>query len=176
MKPQLAAYAILVSLLFSTILYAQEEFSKGWVMYLEGMQGASTRFHAEPDTYVGNLQLSPQVTVIPNHVRFAAITGLAFNNKNIYGTYGAGINWKLATLNFNPLGSLLNLQVQLQHLWGTGHQKLFGGGFKAEAGKLILLGITAHRDYSLNQWWLQAGIGLNLLRKKAGSQDPFEKK
>lgn len=174
MKLLLTEFALLFSCIFSAPLYGQEEFPKGWVMYLEGMQGASTSFHSSPDTYVGNLQLTPQVTVIPNHLRLSAVTGLAFNNKKLYAAYGAGVNWKLSTIGFNSLGSLLNLQVQVQHIWGTGKQKLVGGGVKAEVGKLFLMGISAHRDYKLNAWWLQGGIGFNLLRKKAKAQDPFE--
>lgn len=155
---------------------AQEEFPKGWVFYLEAMQGTATNFHARPDVYLGNLQVSPQVTLIPNTLRLSAIGGTAFYNKRFYGTGGAGLNWKLSTVSFPPFGSLLNLQLQLQHLWGTGKQKLAGGGFKAEIGQILLLGVSAHRDYGLNQWWLQSGIGFNLLhKKKRDSQDPFEK-
>lgn len=156
---------------------AQEEFPKGWVMYVEAMQGAVTDFHrSQPDLYVGNLQLSPQVTVIPGYLRLSAIGGGTFYNKQFYGMAGAGLNAKLATVHFNPFGSLLNLQAQLQHIWGTDKQQLLGGGLKAELGQIILLGITAHRDYHFRAWWLQTGIGFNLLhKKKSASQDPFEK-
>ena len=156
---------------------AQEEFPKGWVMYGEALQGAVTSFHARPDLYVGNLQLSPQVTLVPDYLRLSAIGGIAFYNKHWYGTYGAGLNFKLATIRFEPFGSLLNLQAQLQHLWGTKDQKLVGGGIKAELGQIILLGISAHRDYGLHEWWLQSGIGFNFLhKKKSASQDPFDKR
>ena len=160
----------------SLSVQAQEEFPKGWVLYLEAMQGAVTSFHGRPDVYVGSLQASPQVTLIPNTLRLSAIGGAAFYNKKFYGTGGAGLNWKLSTVSFHPFGSLLNLQLQLQHLWGTGKQKMIGGGFKAELGQIMMLGISVHRDYKLNGWWLQAGIGFNLLhKKKKASQDPFEK-
>ena len=157
--------------------YAQEEFPKGWVMYAEATQGAVTSFHARPDLYVGTLQVSPQVTLIPDYLRLSAIGGIAFSNKRLFGLYGAGLNIKLATIRFEPFGSLLNLQAQLQHLWGTKDQKLAGGGLKAELGQIILVGISAHRDYGLHQWWLQSGIGFNLVhKKKSASQDPFEKR
>ena len=166
---------LIAALGISLSMQAQEEFPKGWVMYLEAMQGAVTTFHSGPDLYAGNLQLSPQATLVPDYLRVSAIGGMAFYNKKIIGMYGAGLNLKLATVRFNPFGSLLNLQAQLQHLWGTKDQKLLGGGLKAELGQIILLGVSAHRDYGLRDWWLQAGIGFNLLRKKSTSQDPFDK-
>lgn len=177
MKRLLRRFSLLLIVGLSISAQAQEEFPKGWVMYLEAMQGVVTGFHAsQPDLYVGNLQLSPQVTIIPGYLRLSAIGGGTFYSKHIYGMAGAGLNAKLVTVHFNPFGSLLNLQAQLQHLWGTGHQQLLGGGLKAELGQIILLGITAHRDYHFREWWLQAGVGFNLLhKKKSASQDPFEK-
>ena len=171
----LTALILLFALLYSPNLAAQQEFTKGWVMYLEGSQGILTNFHSSPDLYTGNLQLTPQVTVIPGVLRLAAATGLAFNNKKLTGLFGGGLNWKLATVHAQPFGSLLNLQLQAQHVWGTGKQRLVGGGLKAELGQIILAGITAHRDYTSGNWWLQAGIGFNLLHKQRGKpDDPFE--
>ncbi|MBE7172066.1 MAG: hypothetical protein INR73_15875 [Williamsia sp.] len=176
MKQLLKKFCLLAVLGITLETQAQEEFPKGWVMYLEALQGAATNFHAGPDQFVGNLQLSPQLTLIPDHIRVSAIGGTAFYNKKFYGTYGAGLNWRLSTISFDPFGSLLNLQVQLQHLWGTDKQRLVGGGLKAELGQIFLVGISAHRDYQLNEWWLQTGIGFNLLhKKKKDAGDPFEK-
>jgi len=38
-----------------------------------------------------------------------------------------------------------------------------------------VVGLSAHRDYALNQWWFQAGVGYNLLHKKMAS-DPLDGK
>jgi hypothetical protein len=82
---------------------------------------------------------------------------------------------KLASLNAKQLGSLLNVQLQLEHLWGTDKQKLLGGLLHAELGQLLVIGLGMHRDYGLNDWWFQGGIGFNLLHKKnKGLQDPMK--
>ena len=176
MKLLLRGTFILATMFSFSSLYAQE-FPKGGVLYLEALQGASTRFNKQPDLYVANFQLSPQLTLIPGRLRLAGTGGLLFHQKNIFGTYGGGLNWKLAAINIDPFGSLFNVQLQLQQLFGTGGQKLVGGGIKAELGQIALAGVSVHRDYARNNWWLQAGIGYNLLRRKRNKPaDPFDQR
>jgi hypothetical protein len=69
--------------------------------------------------------------------------------------------------------TVLNVQLIAEHLWGTKDQRLAGGGITAEAGQLATLSIKALRDYHLNTWWLQAGLGINLFPKKP-AENPFE--
>ncbi len=148
------------------------ELPKGWVFYIEGHHGVSTNFHRSPDIFVSGLRIHPQVTVVPHHLRFGATAELAFTNKTFYGLFGPTLNWKIKTLNVKSFGSILNLQVQAEHLWGTGKQQLIGGGLKAEVGQLFQLGFMVHRDYNLNYWWFQGGLGINLIKKKKDS-DPL---
>jgi hypothetical protein len=144
------------------------EFPKGWVLYLEAHQGIATNFKYTPDLYVGGLQLSPQVTVIESRLRLGASAGLVFNNKKFSGTFGPRLSYKLTTLNLKQFGSLLNLQLEAEHVWGTDKQKLIGGGIKAEIGQLLMTGLTIHREYQYNYWWFQWGFGFNLAHKKKG--------
>lgn len=145
------------------------EFPKGAVMYLESHHGLATNFkHYSPDLFVGYLSLTPQVTVVPQHLRLGATAGLLFNNKRFDGLFGANAVLKLKTLDVKPMGSLLNLQLKVEHLWGTNKQKLIGGGLNAEIGEIVLIGLSLHRDYGLNYWWFQGGLGFNLLHKKKG--------
>lgn len=163
-------YALIVFICFLSVRgIAQDdpEFPKGWVFYAEGHHGLSTNFKgSSPDIFVAGLRANPQVTIVPQHLRFGAAAELAFTNKTFYGVFGPTLNWKIKTLNVKSMGSILNLQVQAEHLWGTDKQKLIGGGLKAEVGQLILLGFMIHRDYNLNYWWFQGGLGINLVKKK----------
>jgi hypothetical protein len=158
-------------LLACTFVHAQKdtEFPKGWVMYLDAQQGMSTTFDNSPDTYVFSLGASPQATVIPGHLRLGVQTALLYAYKDISAVFGPRLSWKLKTFNLDPLGSLFNLQLQLEHLWGTDRQRLFGGGPLIEAGQIFSFSLTAHRDYCLNYWWFRAGLGFNFLHKKRKS-------
>ena len=151
------------------------EFPKGWVLYLQAHDGMVTNFTTAPDLFVAGLSLSPQLTVVPGLLRLGGTAGAIFNNKKIAGVFGPNLVIKLASLQANSLGSILNLQLQLEHLWGTSQQKLLGGLLQSEIGQFFRLGFSIHRDYGLNTWWFQGGLGYNLLRKKKkGIEDPMK--
>ncbi len=169
---------LLIIICSTFILYtsAQKdpEFPKGWVMYLESHHGIASNFHKTPDLFVGYLSITPQVTVVPSKLRLGTTVGLLFTNKKLDGLFGPNLVYKIKTLNVKQMGSILNLQVKAEHLWSTNHQKLIGGGINAELGQLLLIGLSMHRDYGLNYWWFEFGLGYNLLRKKKGPpSDPF---
>jgi hypothetical protein len=174
MKQLFTSYACLMIFLSATA-QKDPEFPKGCVMYLESQLGTTTRFNTSPDLFLSTLRLSPQVTLVPGYLRLGGTAAAVFNNKKADGTFGPNLVIKLATLNVKPLGSLLNVQLQLEHLWGTDKQKLLGGLLHVELGQLMVIGLSMHRDYGLNDWWFQGGIGYNLLRKKNKKlQDPIK--
>jgi hypothetical protein len=164
-----ACYLIL---LFCSLnnLYAQTdfEFPKGWVLNLENFQGATTQFNDTPDLYLTELRLTPQYTLIPALLRVGGSAGVVFNNKKFSGLFGASLAFKIKTVNVSNLSSLsiLNLQWIVEHLWGTQQQQLIGTGFKMEFAQLLLLSIVGDRDYRLNNWRFQLGLGINFIRKK----------
>jgi hypothetical protein len=161
-------------LFLSVTAQKDPEFPKGAVMYLESHHGIATNFHNSPDLFVGYLGLTPQVTVIPSHLRLGGTAGLLFNNKKFDGLFGPNLALKIKTLNVKQMGSILNLQLKVEYLWGTDKQKLIGGDINVELGQLLLIGLSLHRDYGLNYWWFQGGLGFNLLRKKKGGPaDPL---
>jgi len=170
-------HLLIISGLFvcSQSLRAQE-FPKGWVLYGEGLQGISTNFGAAPDLYTGSLELSPMTTVVESHLRLGGVAGLLFTNKKLDGIFGPRLAWKLKDFTVSEFGSVANLQLQLEAIWGTSNQRLIGGGPKLEIAKFVTIGITAHRDYHLNDWWFRLGVGYNFLHKKRSStpHDPFD--
>jgi hypothetical protein len=164
-----------ISLSFAASAQKDPEFPKGWVMYLQAHDGMVTNFTTAPDLFVAGLSLSPQLTVVPGLLRIGGSAGAVFNNKKISGMAGPNLVLKLASVQSNPLGSILNLQLQLEHLWGTDHQKLLGAWVQSEIGQFFRLGFSIHRDYGQNTWWFQGGLGYNLLRKKRkGIEDPIK--
>ncbi len=164
-----------ILLFLSVYCQSDPEFPKGWVVYANAHQGMATNFKYSPDLYVGGIQVVPQVTVVPAHLRFGASAGLVYSGKKFSGLFGPKLSWKISTLNVKQLGSILNLQLEAEHLWGTDKQKLAGGGIKAEIGQLLLTGLTIHREYQFNYWWFQWSVGFNLARKKKnGPDDPLQ--
>lgn len=143
------------------------EFRKGWVVYLKLDNGVISNFHAAPDLYVGGLQLSPQVTVIPHKLRLGANAGFVYANKKFSGLIGPSVAFKLKSINLKDLAGLANLQLIAEHNWGTEKQQLVGFGISLELLQKALVSLTAHRDYNLNNWWMQAHIGINLKKDKS---------
>ena len=146
------------------------EFPKGFIMYAKLHNGMITDFTSRPDLYVGGLQLAPQYTVVPHMLRAGLIAGGFYGNKKIQGEFGPTLSLKLKTFNANlqgaGVGSLGNLNLLVDHLWGTGKQRLLGGGLLLDAGNLITFGLTAHRDYNLNNWWFQSEIAIRISKKR----------
>ena len=174
MKKLLTGTACFMIFLFAA---AQKtpEFPKGWVMYLQEHHGAVTNFTSSPDLFISSLRLSPQVTVVPGHLRLGGTAAGVFTNKKLQGAFGPNLVVNLLAPDVKKLGSVLNVQLQGEYLWGTAQQRLIGGLLNIEIGQLIVVGLSAHRDYALNQWWFQAGVGYNLLHKKMAS-DPLDGK
>jgi hypothetical protein len=149
------------------------EFPKGFIIYAKLHNGMVTNFSSAPDLYVGGLQIVPQYTVVPNLLRAGLVAGGFYENKKIQGEFGPSLSFKLKTFNANlhgaRVGSFGNLNLLIDHLWGTGKQRLFGGGLILDAGNIISFGLTAHRDYQFNNWWFQSEIAVRISKKKKTS-------
>jgi hypothetical protein len=153
--------------------FAQDsEFPKGFVMYLKLHNGMATNFTAAPDLYVGGIQVVPQFTIIEHKLRAGIIAGGMYSFKKLQGQFGPTINVKLKTLNASVFGSAGNINLSLDHLWGTGKEKLIGGGIHVDLLNKILLGITTHREYNFNTWWFQTSLGIRISKKKK-VKEPF---
>ena len=57
-------------------------------------------------------------------------------------------------------------------LWGTDQQRLLVGVVNADIGNKLVLGLTVHRNYQLNTWWLQNTLGLRISRLQP-TPEPF---
>src|SRR5450755_283463 len=98
-----------------------QEFPRGWVMYADASQGLSTSFKQYTNYYVGELQLQPAYTIIPEHLRLGGNTGMAYTGDNLNGIFGVHLAVLVKSLDVNFVGrsSVANLQVQAEQLWGT---------------------------------------------------------
>ncbi|RYF91506.1 MAG: hypothetical protein EOO03_01175 [Chitinophagaceae bacterium] len=166
-------FVIIFSMLVSTFVAAQDtEFSGGYTLHAKLHNGVSTNFHRGADLYVGGLQLIPQIAVAPGKLRIGAVAGVFYSGQKLEGQLGPTISVKLKTINAGPFGSAANVHLTADHLWGTGKQKLAGGGFHVDLLNKIVLGLTAHRDYEFKSWWLQTALGLRLSKIKK-TTEPF---
>lgn len=159
---------------FSLQLWAQDpEFPREFIMHLKLHNGMVTNFRGQtPDIYVGGIQLIPQYTIIKNVVRAGVVLDGFYTSKKLQAALGPTLSIKLKTLHAKPFGSAGNIHLNIDHLWGTEKQRLLGGGINADIGNRIVLGLAVHRDYYLNNWWLQNTLGLRISKVKKLSE-PF---
>ncbi|TDH28981.1 hypothetical protein EXU57_02590 [Segetibacter sp. 3557_3] len=142
------------------------EFPKGFIMHLKLHDGLSGKFDSSPELFIGGIQAVPQVTVVENLLRAGLVADGFYTNKKLDGAFGPTISVKLKTLGAGIFGSAGNLQLSVDHLWGLSHQRLAGLGFAADLGNLIMLGVSAHRDYHFDNWWIQSQLGIRISKKK----------
>lgn len=129
--------------------------------------GVVTNFKSTaPDQYAGGIQFMPQFVIVENRLRAGLIADAFYTGKKIQAAVGPTISYKLSTIQLKKFGSGGNIHVTLEHLWGTGKQKLFGGGLNIDLLNFIMTGISVHRDYNLNTWWFQTGIGFRISKVK----------
>ena len=163
---------LLTTLSGSIVAQTDPEFPPGFIMHLKVHDGMSTSFRNSNDLFIGGLQLVPQVTAIPNLLRAGIIADGFYTNKNLQAAFGPTISVKLKTFQAGVFGSAGNLHLSVDHLWGTKHQRLIGGGINADLGNLLVFGISAHRDYRLENWWFQNSLGIRI-SKKPIVKEPF---
>ena len=121
-----------------------------------------TNFTNTSDVYVGGIQLIPQYTFVPTKLRGGIIGDVYYTGKKIQAAFGPTISFKLKTFRAAPFGSVGNLNINIDHLWGTNKERLFGGGMNMDLGNKIVIGLSAHRDYNLNTWWLQNTLAIRI--------------
>lgn len=168
-------YTLLLLLLFSSKLIAQSadtEFPKGFIMHGKLHNGMITNFKKSPDFYVGGIQLIPQITLVEHKLRAGIIAGSFYAGKKLEGQFGPTLSVKLKTINAGVFGSAANVHASIDHIWGTGQQKLLGGGIHIDLLNKLVLGFTTHREYQFNTWWLQTAIGFKLSKTKK-VKEPF---
>jgi len=145
------------------IMAQDPEFPKNeFIMHVKLHNGMVTNFKSMPDLYVGGIQLVPQYTVIANRLRLGIIADAFYTDKKVQAAAGPTLSFKLATINVKKFGSGGNINLSLDQLWGTGHQRLFGGGINIDLLNFIVAGISMHRDYYLNSWWIQGNFGFRI--------------
>ena len=162
-------YTLSFLFFFATNIFAQSadtEFPKGFIMHAKLHNGMITNFKNSPDLYVGGIQLIPQLTIVEHKLRAGIIAGGFYGGKKIEGQFGPTVSIELKTINAGVFGSAANVHASIDHIWGTGKQKLIGGGLHIDLLNKLILGLTAHREYQFNTWWLQTALGIRLSKKK----------
>jgi hypothetical protein len=165
---------LIINLFFTAVTKGQDdtEFPPGFIMYAKLHNGMITNFHQGADLYVGGLQFVPEVTVVPGKLRAGIIAGTFYGMNKLEAQLGPTVAVKLKTFNAGPFGSAANVHLTGDHIWGTGKQKLAGGGIHLDLLNKLLLGLTAHRDYEFNTWWFQTALGLRISKVKK-TREPF---
>jgi hypothetical protein len=138
------------------------EFPKEFIMHLKLHNGLVTNFTNLPEVYTGGLQIVPQYTIVPHKIRAGVIADVYYTSKKVSAAFGPTFSFKLKTFKAAPFGSLGNINVNVDHLWGTNKEQLIGAGINADIANKIVIGLSLHRDYNLNTWWIQNTIGIRI--------------
>ena len=173
MKLKIHLFLFFIYCCFGLNSYAQDtEFPKGFIMHAKLYNGMITNFTKAADLYVGGAQLVPQFTLVEHKLRAGMVVGAFFAGKKVEAQLGPTISFKVKTIKASVFGSAANVNLSLDHLWGTGREKLLGGGVNLDLLNKLVLGFTVHREYNFNTWWFQTTLGLRISKKKK-SKEPF---
>lgn len=148
------------------------EFKKGFILHLELQNGMQTNFKSGNDLFVGGIHLAPQWTLAPSVMRAGLRAGLFYNEQKIQTVLGPTISIKLKSFNASVFGTSGNINLSIDHLWGSNKQRLLGGGINLDLLNKIVLGPQLHRDYNRNNWWIQFKAGYRISRLKK-TKEPF---
>ena len=160
-------YSLLVLCLStSTFSFSQTEFPPEFIAHLRLHSGMITYSNSDPELFVGGLQLIPQFTFVPHKLRGGLVAGAFYSDNNINGLFGPTISYKITEFKGGHFGSLGNLHINLDHLWGTDKQHLAGGGINLDLLNKLVVSLSAHRDYKLSNWWIQSGIAFRISKTK----------
>ncbi len=148
------------------------EFKKGFIMHVDLHNGMISKFRSGNELFIGGLQWAPQFTLAPSHLRGGLKAGIFYTGQRVQTLIGPTLSLKLKTFKAGVFGTAGNLHLSLDHLWGSKQQRLFGGGLNLDLLNKIVLGPQLHRDYHLNNWWIQFKVGYRISRL-ARVKEPF---
>jgi hypothetical protein len=161
------AYTFLLCFICScTVSIGQTEFPKEFIAHIRLHSGMITYPGNAPELFVGGLQLIPQVTLVPYKLRGGVVAGAFYSYNKINGAFGPTISYKITEFKGGHFGSLGNLHINLDHLWGTDKQHLAGGGINLDLLNKLVVSLSAHRDYKLSNWWIQSAIAFRISKVK----------
>ena len=152
----------------SMIASAQDpEFPKNeFIMHLRMHNGMVTNFKSTPDLYVGGLQIIPEWTIVEHHLRLGIVAGAFYTGKKLQALVGPTVCVKLKSISLNGMGTGGNINLSIDHLWGTQRQRLLGAGFNVDLLNKIVIGASMHRDYHFKNWWLQGTVAIRISKLK----------
>lgn len=158
---------LLFSLFFTCfICSAQTEFPKEFITHVRLHSGMTTNSGSTPDIFVGGLQIVPQVTLVEHKLRGGIVIGGFYSYKEINGLLGPTVSWKITEFKGGHFGSLGNIHLNFDHLWGTDKQRLAGVGINLDLLNKLVVSLSTHRDYKLDNWWIQSGIAFRISKVK----------
>ncbi len=137
-----------------------QEIGRGFVLPVTFGQGFRSSSNMDAELYLATVRTQPSITLPGNKVRLG-LTGLGtYANPGVDVVLGPAAALRLYTKN-TDFGTLFNVQLTAEALWGTSATKLWSGGFLVELNP-VLFSFRFFREYEHRENWLEAGIGVNL--------------
>lgn len=152
----------------SPVLPAQRtsnEFPKEFILHLKLGSGL-VAIPSGPELFVGTLDLRLQWTIVPHLLRGGLVAGGFYSARRLSGLGGFTASLKLSEFRSGYFGSIGNLHLTADHLWGTKDQRLAGLGLHLDLANRVVIGVAGHRDYAFANWWWTSSLALRLSKTK----------
>ncbi len=149
----------------SVVAKGQTEFPKEFILQAKISSGFIAAPSA-PELFTGSLQVVPQYTILPYKLRVGLVAGGLYSERKLQGLFGPALSYKLTEFKGGYFGSIGNLYISAEQLWGTGKQRLAGIGINLDLLNKIVVGLSADRDYHLAAWWWQTSIAFRITNVK----------
>lgn len=145
-----------------------QEFPKGeWTVHAGVATGMITNFKGNsPDLHTVYVPVKVQYTFLEDLLRGGLLIGPNYYGKRAGAMAGPTVSVKIKTFRAGSAGSLGNLHLSFEHLWGTENEKLAGGGIHADLGNKLVAGLQLHRDHQHNNWWIMPVLAIRLNKVK----------
>lgn len=146
------------------------EFPKEFIMHARLSTGLIAPPHV-PELFVGSLELRPQWTLVEHKLRGGLVAGGFYTARTVYGLGGLTVSYKLSEFTGGYFGSLGNLHLNFDHLWGGADQRLVGAGINLDLLNKLVVGLGGYRDYHFGQWWWTSSIAFRISKVKKPIED-----
>ncbi|RMI07040.1 MAG: hypothetical protein D6681_08015 [Calditrichaeota bacterium] len=139
-------------------LILSQEIPRGFVLPVEFTQGFRS---AHSRLYLASVRVEPGHGFAGNRLFVGGTAAAMFTNPRLDIVVGPRVALRIAHLDFDVAGRLMNLYISGELLWGTHRRRLWNGGIVAEVSPFLFTA-RVHREYQARQFWFDLGIGINL--------------
>jgi hypothetical protein len=161
---------LLIKGLLDAAVAQAQDMPKGFDLMAEVGQGFNHPRGGDA-LYLATLQLVPQVTVVPEHLRAGLVLGTFYPGTHVGGLAGGRLTLKVIQGPAFLLANSFHVNLQGEYLpavWTGGDtwRQWVGGGIGVETSNLLGLAFRVHRDFKTPATYGQMVVSINFRYKR----------